>query len=202
MTKPSSETIAPRANGLPKEAISVLAFWFDELTEKDWFKKSKQLDDEIRKRFGELHEQARRCECWHWREAEDAERSALGRLAEIILLDQFARNLYRDSPHAFAADPLALALSQQAVQQQADQQLEPRLRSFLYMPYMHSESALIHEEAMKLFSQPGLESNFKFEKRHKEIIDRFGRYPHRNEVLGRKSTDEELAFLKTPGSSF
>ncbi|MAM86216.1 MAG: hypothetical protein CME36_02775 [unclassified Hahellaceae] len=202
MTTPTSKTIAQRADGLPKEAISVLAFWFDELTEKDWFKKSKQLDDNIRKRFGALHEQARRCECWHWREAGNAELNALGRLAEIILLDQFARNLYRDSPHAFDADPLALALAQQAVQQQADQQLEPQLRSFLYMPYMHSESAVIHEEAMRLFAQPGLEYNFKFEQRHKDIIDRFGRYPHRNEVLERESTAEEQAFLETPGSSF
>ncbi|GAA3961892.1 DUF924 family protein [Allohahella marinimesophila] len=194
--------IEERAAGLPAEAVSVLTYWFDELDEKDWFKKSKRLDDDIRKRFGDLHEQARRCECWRWREAEDADTSALGRLAEIILLDQFARNLYRDSARAFEADALALALAQQAVQMQADQRVEPRLRSFFYMPYMHSESALIHEEAIQLFDQTGLEYNLKFEKRHKDIIDRFGRYPHRNDLLGRASTADEQTFLKEPGSSF
>lgn len=194
--------IAERAAGLPAEAIAVLEFWFDELSEKDWFRKSKRLDSDIRKRFGALHEQAQRCECWRWREAGDADTNALGRLAEVILLDQFARNIFRDTARAFESDPLALALAQQAVQQQADQRLEPRLRSFLYMPYMHSESALIHEEAMRLFAQPGLEHSFRFEKQHQVIIERFKRYPHRNAALGRESTAEEQAFLEKPGSSF
>lgn len=201
-TEKSKPSIAERADGLPAEAIAVLTFWFENLSEKDWFKKRKRRDEAIRKRFGDLHEQARRGECWCWREAENPAVSALGRLAEIILLDQFARHIFRDSARAFNIDAMTLVLAQHAVQQGADQLIEPRLRSFMYMPFMHSESALIHEQALALFSQPGLAHNLKFEKRHKAIIDRFGRYPHRNAALGRESTAEELAFLERPGSSF
>jgi len=152
------------------------------------------MDRKIQARFGELHAQAARCECYPWR------KTAEGRLAEIIVLDQFSRNIFRDDARAFATD--ALALAQEAVAAGADAELTPQQRAFLYMPYMHSESAAIHALAMKLFDQPGLENNLDFEVRHKAIIDRFGRYPHRNALLGRASTDEELAFLKQPGSSF
>lgn len=111
-------------------------------------------------------------------------------------------NIYRDRPEAFAQDALALVLAQEAVRQGADQVLEPQARAFLYMPYMHSESAVIHQQALTLFDQPGLENNLTFEIRHWEIIERFGRYPHRNDILGRESTDEERKFLQEPGSSF
>ena len=125
-----------------------------------------------------------------------------GRLAEIIVLDQFSRNLYRDQPHAFAYDNMALILAQEAISLQLDAQLSPEQRAFLYMPFMHSESKLIHEFALKLFQRLGNEINLNFEKKHKVIIDRFGRYPHRNALLGRVSTPEELAFLTQPNSSF
>ena len=118
------------------------------------------------------------------------------------MLDQFSRNMYRDQPQAFACDALALALAQTAVATQADRHLEMRQRAFIYMPYMHSESPLIHSEAQALFSQTGLESSLASEHQHKTIIDRFGRYPHRNAILGRASTAEELEFLASPGSSF
>ncbi|WP_281543985.1 DUF924 family protein [Grimontia sp. SpTr1] len=174
----------------------VLTFWFEELTLKQCFAKSDELDRTIEARFGEVLEQASICECFNWRE--DPE----GRLAEIIVLDQFSRNIHRDTPRSFAQDPLALALAQEAVSLGIDRELPPAQRSFLYMPYMHSESKTVHEEALRLFNQPGLEDNYQFEIRHKEIIDRFGRYPHRNEILGRESTPEEVEFLKQPGSSF
>ena len=116
------------------------------------------------------------------------------------MLDQFSRNLYRGSALSFAFDPLALCLAQEAVSTQADQALEPEKRCFCYMPYMHSESEAIHAVALKLFSELGL--NVDYELKHKEIIDRFGRYPHRNAILGRSSTPEELSFLGQPGSSF
>ncbi|EOA3786486.1 DUF924 family protein, partial [Vibrio vulnificus] len=103
---------------------------------------------------------------------------------------------------AFAQDPLALALAQEAVALGADGELSLQEKSFLYMPYMHSESPFIHQEAVRLFAQPGLEHNYDFELRHKAIIDQFGRYPHRNAILGRKSTPEEVEFLKQPGSGF
>lgn len=174
----------------------VLKFWFEDLSEKQWFEKSETLDQKIRGQFSELHSAAAACELSDWR------RSIEGRLAEVILLDQFSRNIYRGDPKAFANDSLALAIAQEAVLVGADQQLDVRRRAFLYMPYMHSESLFIHEAAIGLFSAPGLEFNLKFELAHKKIIERFGRYPHRNAVLGRVSTPEEIQFLSEPGSSF
>lgn len=174
----------------------VLNFWFNELQAADWWKKSAELDATIQKRFGELHQQAYQGELLTWR---DEPKSSL---AEIIVLDQFSRNIFRDSTKAFAQDPQALTLSQLAIAKGFDQKLEQAERQFLYMPFMHSEAAVIHEEAVKLYS--ALEDGYghEFELKHKVIIDRFGRYPHRNKVLGRDSTQEEQEFLKQPGSSF
>lgn len=169
----------------------VINFWFKDLTPEDWFKQSVATDSLIKTRFEDLLEAAKKGELFIWRE------NALGRLAEIIILDQFSRNIYRGTPKAFEADAIALVLAQEMVKQKFDLELPIEMRSFAYMPYMHSESKLIHEEAVKLFSIKGLEYNLKFEIEHKEIIDRFGRYPHRNKILGRASTEEEIAFLKT-----
>ncbi|MFC0445024.1 DUF924 family protein [Pseudidiomarina halophila] len=177
-------------------ANDVLEFWFDELTPDDWFSKNDQLDATITERFGAVLEAAAAGECWQWRE------SAHGRLAEIIVLDQFSRNVYRDSPRAFAQDPMSLALAQEAVRLGVDQKLDATEKAFLYMPYMHSESLVIHEQAMQLFNQPGLENNYDFEVKHRDILLRFGRYPHRNAILGRTTTAEEHAFMQQPGSSF
>jgi uncharacterized protein (DUF924 family) len=128
--------------------------------------------------------------------------TARGRLAEIIVLDQFSRNIHRNTPWAFAQDTLALGLSQAAVSAGALQELNETERAFLLMPYMHSESRLIHEQAETLFRQFTPPYNYDFELKHKTIIDRFGRYPHRNKILGRDSTSEEVEFLKQPGSAF
>lgn len=174
----------------------ILNFWFNELTPQQWWAKDEQLDADIKQRFSAIHAQAARCELFDWRIA------AKGRLAEIIILDQFSRNIFRDTPQAFVNDPLALALAQEALAVDADKALSPAERSFLYLPFMHSESPVIHKVAVSLYSVPGLEGNLDFELQHQNIIDRFGRYPHRNEVLGRESTPEELAFLTEPGSSF
>ena len=177
-------------------AQSVLSFWFEAIEPKQWWGKSDEFDQLIANRFGALHAAAARCELSDWRETPQ------GRLAEVIVLDQFSRNIYRDQPQAFACDPLALALAQTAVAAQADRSLEIRQCAFMYMPYMHSESPLAHTAAVALFSQAGLEHALPSELRHKAIIDRFGRYPHRNAILGRASTAEELDFLAMPGSSF
>lgn len=177
-------------------ADAILAFWFDEIEPKHWWARSDDFDRLIATRFGAVHGAATRGELHTWRSSPE------GRLAEVIVLDQFSRNLHRNSPLAFAWDGMALVLAQEAVAAHADQALPAAQRAFLYMPYMHSESALIHGLAVSLFSQPGLEGNLDFELRHKAIIDRFGRYPHRNAALGRASTAEEAAFLQTPGSSF
>lgn len=174
----------------------ILHFWFEELTAKQHFVKDTSLDETIRARFGDTLEAAARCELFAWRA------SAEGRLAEIIVLDQFSRNVYRDTPRAFAQDALALVLAQELVASGQDSGLPTAQRIFAYMPYMHSESALVHAQAVTLFAHPGMEYNLDFELRHKAIIDRFGRYPHRNTILGRTSTAEELAFLSEPGSSF
>lgn len=174
----------------------VLDFWFEECEPKQWWRRDDAFDRLIGERFGALHARAARCELHAWRT------SAAGRLAEILVLDQFSRNLHRDSPLAFACDPLALALAQEAVAGGVMAELEPPRRTFLLMPYMHSESPAIHEIAVELFRANGVADNLDYELRHQAIIVRFGRYPHRNAVLGRPSTAEEIEFLKTPGSSF
>lgn len=183
------------AASLP-DSEAILDFWFKESTPKQWFARSDDFDRLIATRFSAIYAAAANGELQAWRATAD------GRLAEIIVLDQFSRNLFRNAPRAFACDGMALVLAQTAVECGADQDLPVTRRAFLYMPYMHSESALIHTHAVRLFSQPGLEGNLDFELRHKAIIDRFGRYPHRNAALGRPSTPEEIEFLQTPGSSF
>lgn len=174
----------------------VLDFWFRELAPKQWWVKSDELDRQIETRFGALLAAAERCELFGWRE------TAWGRVAEVIVLDQFSRNIYREQARAFANDALALGLAQTAVADGVDRELEATQQVFLYMPHMHSESRLIHAQAVRLFSQPGMENNLAFELKHKAIIERFGHYPHRNAALGRISTPEEIEFLKAPGSSF
>jgi uncharacterized protein (DUF924 family) len=179
---------------------SILHFWFTELTEKQHFAKDAALDALIAQRFGATLEAGSRCELFGWRNAK--EHGPAGRLAEIIVLDQFSRNVWRDTPRAFAQDALALALAQELVARGDDAQLPLAQRRFAYMPYMHSESIVVHQEALRLFAQAGLEDNLRFERSHLAILERFGRYPHRNAILGRASTPEELAFLQEPGSSF
>ena len=174
----------------------VLSFWFDEIEPSKWWVKDADFDSLIADKFLALHAQANRCELFEWR------KTARGRLAEIIVLDQFSRNIFRDSAKAFLSDSLALALSQEAISLGKHNELNEIERSFIYMPYMHSESSAIHEVAMVLFSREAAATNLEFERRHKAIIDKFGRYPHRNPILGRQSTAEELMFLEQPGSSF
>ncbi|MDO4682642.1 MAG: DUF924 family protein [Lautropia sp.] len=174
----------------------VLLFWFEEITPQQQFRKDPAFDQLIAGRFGALHAQAAAGELHGWRDTPE------GRLAEIIVLDQFSRNLHRDTPMAFAQDATALVLAQEAIRAGADRALSAQQRSFLYMPYMHSESKAIQAESVRLFEANGIAHNLDFAIRHKDIVDRFGRYPHRNAILGRPSTEEEIAFLKTPGSSF
>ena len=174
----------------------VLAFWFEQIEPKSWWAADAQFDQLVRNRFAEPLGRAGLGECVGWR-AEPR-----GRLAEIIVLDQFSRNIHRGTPRAFAQDVIALVLAQEAVAQNVHGILRPVERGFLFLPFMHSESRVIHEVAESLYRDYGLEDNYKFELRHKAIIDRFGRYPHRNQILGRESTAEELEFLKQPGSSF
>lgn len=174
----------------------VLAFWFDEIEPRQWWVADPAFDAQVRERFLPTLEAASRGELYAWRT------TPAGRVAEVIVLDQFSRNLYRSTPQAFAQDPMALALAQEAVALGVLDELSPMQRTFLLMPYMHSESALIHVQAERLFKAWAPPDNYRYELQHKAIVDRFGRYPHRNAILGRVSSAEEIAFLKLPGSSF
>ena len=175
---------------------SILHFWFEELAPAQQFAKDAALDAAIAQRFGATLQAAAGGELSGWRQ------SARGRLAEIVVLDQFSRNVYRDTPRAFAQDGMALVLAQELVASGQAGALPPAQRAFAYMPYMHSESRVVQAQSVRLFAEPGLEGNLPFALQHRAIIERFGRYPHRNAILGRESSGEELAFLREPGSSF
>ncbi len=178
------------------QADEVLSFWFDTLKPAQWWRKSAALDEQIEAQFGALLQQARACELSHWRQ------TASGCLAEILLLDQFSRNVHRDRPDAFAADPQALVLAQSAVVDGSDLGMSRSQRHFLYMPFMHSESRLIQVHSLALYKNLADLDVLRSAQRHHDIIQRFGRYPHRNAILGRQSTIEEEQFLAQPGSRF
>jgi len=192
---PKSRT-RPTSGEIVTDANLIIEFWFNEIKPQSWWNKDPAFDQLIYDRFSMTHLAANQCELYSWRQ------TSLGRLAEIIVLDQFSRNMYRDTPSAFACDPLALTLAQEAVHRDIHKELASSQQMFLLMPYMHSESKAIHEIAVDLFNIPGLEGNYEFELKHKAIIDRFGRYPHRNKILGRSTTEAERLFLEEPDSSF
>jgi len=174
----------------------ILKFWFEEVSSQQHFQKDPAFDQMIIKRFAAIHQKASRAELYNWR------KNITGRLAEVIILDQFSRNMFRKKAASFAYDGMALILAQEAIATKQVQELTIEQQAFLYMPFMHSESLVIHQTALELFSQPGLEDYLAFEKKHQAIIARFGRYPHRNTILNRQSTKAELEFLTQPGSSF
>lgn len=175
---------------------AVLSFWFEEIEQKKWWIADPAFDALILDRFGSVLEQASSGELYAWRSG------PRGRLAEIIVLDQFSRNIHRGNAKAFASDAIALVLAQEAVSAGVLTALSPVECNFLLMPFMHSESRVIHAWAEQLYREHAPGGNLEFELKHKAIVDRFGRYPHRNAILGRASTAEEVEFLKGPGSSF
>ena len=175
----------------------ILNFCFNEVGSEKFFEKDIAFDKLLIERYSDLLEQAAASELYEWR------CNIQGRLAEIIILDQFSRNIYRDTPAAFAQDAMCLVLAQEAVAAGALEALETVDEcKFVLMPYMHSESKLIHQQAEKLFKQYTNANTVDAELKHKVIIDRFGRYPHRNDILGRVSSSEEIEFLTQPDSSF
>ncbi|MCB0412416.1 MAG: DUF924 domain-containing protein [Bdellovibrionales bacterium] len=171
----------------------ILSFWFEELSYDQWWIADPSLDDQIRHRFLEVHKRALRGELFVWR-AEPG-----GRLAEIIVLDQLSRNLFRGRPEAFRADSMALALCQEAISRGADQKLSTDQKAFLYLPLMHSESLVIHELALEKFKSLEKQSYYQHELQHRDLLVKFGRYPARNKALSRESTQEELKFLESSG---
>lgn len=174
----------------------ILSFWFEEIEPKMWWVADSNFDSEIKARFLHVFTQAIQGELLPWR------KEPKGRLAEIIVLDQFSRNIFRNTPAAFAHDSMALVLAQEAVGAGVQESLSTPECGFLLLPFMHSESSQIHVEAEILYRELASPHSYQFELKHKAIVDRFGRYPHRNEILGRVSTAEEIEFLKLPGSSF
>ncbi|ABZ77971.1 protein of unknown function DUF924 [Shewanella halifaxensis HAW-EB4] len=192
MNKP----VSAQSSAHPITPDMIIHFWFEEIEPKQWWIKDNEFDALIKQRYAGLLATAVQGELYHWRATPE------GRLAEIIVLDQFSRNIYRDTPQSFAADPIALVLAQEAVALNTDSKLKTKQVPFLFMPYMHSESSVVHEVALRLFGREAAQDNLDFELRHKAIIDQFGRYPHRNAILSRESTPEEIAFLQQPGSSF
>ena len=183
------------------EPAEILRFWFEETAREAWFKTDPAFDQQVRDRFLAAHKRARAGELKDW------ERDADSCLALIILLDQFPRNMFRDHPEAFAGDPQAYELSRRAVEAGHDRALTAERRGFLYMPLMHREDLGAQDECLRLFEAmedelTERERTMEAVLRHREIIARFGRYPHRNGVLGRQSTQEEVAFMREPKSSF
>lgn len=174
----------------------VLAFWFDELKTEDWFRKSDALDADISRRFTATHLRLAGHIDEVWRMTPD------NRLAAIIVLDQFPRNLYRGTPHAFATDPLALNEAITAVDAGMDKEVTAERRCFFYLPFEHSERIEDQERSMALFTALGDANYLDYAKRHHEVIATYGRFPHRNPILGRHSTREEEAYLAQEGAGF
>ncbi len=186
----------PTPAGEPTWVADVLRYWLEDLTLDQCFEKNDAIDATIRTRFGAVHEQLAA--------APGSIRAEAPRelLAALIVFDQFSRNLHRGSPKAFATDAIALRLARTAIADSLDQAMSNRERIFVYLPFEHSEDAADQEQSIRLFAQLGDEDLDKYAMAHKVIIDRFGRFPHRNVVLGRTSTPEEIAFLNEPMSSF
>ncbi len=172
-------------------AHTVLEFWFKKYGEKEWWQKNVKFDALIRTKFLKTYHAIVLGECASWRA------SAEGRLAEVIVLDQFARNMFRGKAQAFVYDPLALALAQEAVNVGADKSVSSREQQFFYMPFMHSESKKVQRESIALFKKLGNPEILKFALDHQNIVEKFGRFPHRNAARGLKSTAAEKAFMKT-----
>ncbi|MGH8237315.1 MAG: DUF924 family protein [Steroidobacteraceae bacterium] len=171
-------------------AAQILSYWFAELQPEAWFRKDEGVDAAIRERFGALHEQLAQIRA-------EQLTTAIEHVAAVIVLDQFPRNIFRGSPRAFATDQLALSIARHAIATGLDEQLTPQQRLFLYMPFQHSEDRAVQARSIEFFTQLGLADNLDYAHRHQRIIDRFGRFPHRNAVLGRESTTEELQFVAT-----
>jgi len=192
---------------MQETAQTVLAFWFGDpgspergKARPEWFRKDDAFDGEIRGRFGEAVEVALAGGLGEW--CTNAE----GSLARILLLDQFTRNAYRGTARAFAGDQRALATAEEAVARGFDRDLPPRERWFMYMPFEHAESIPAQHRSIELFAALAQEMQdddaLAWARKHAEVVFKFGRYPHRNAILGRTSTPEEEAYLRTPGAGF
>jgi uncharacterized protein (DUF924 family) len=174
----------------------VVRFWFDELKPRDWYGPGEAIDAEIADRFRDAYDALKDGVPAVWLD------TPTGYLAAILVLDQLPRNMFRGTPRAFATDQQALALAKQAIDEGVDRRLKPKRRAFIYLPFQHSEEAEDQARSVGLFTALGNPLNLDYALRHQAVIERFGRFPHRNAILDRLSTAEEWDFLKEPGSSF
>lgn len=168
----------------------ILRFWFSAEARKKWFNSTPQFDEEIRQRFEKTWGLARAGSYDHWEEDPD------GALALVIVLDQFPLNMFRDDARQYSTEAHAREVARHAIEKGFDQDKSPQQRAFLYLPFMHSESLDDQDYAVKLYEQAGLDDNLGYARHHRDVIRRFGRFPHRNEALGRESSAEERAYLK------
>lgn len=175
------------------KTFEVLGFWFELLMPEQWFRGSSSTDDEVRELFGALREEVLASEAEGWRDTPDTI------LAAIIILDQFSRNIHRGTAEAFAADPLALTLTREALAKGWDKGLSKERAQFLYMPLMHAEDPAAQSLCLKYFEELGEPNNLEFARSHADVIARFGRFPSRNQALGRESTPVEQDYLSQPG---
>lgn len=170
----------------------ILAFWREAGRER-WYQRSDAFDAEIRRRFLALWQRAAAGELASWEDSDE------GALALVIVLDQFPRNMFRGTPEAFASDPLAREVARRAIDRGVDRRIDPVLLEFLYLPFMHSEQLPDQLHCIALFENTDNAENLKYAREHADIIQRFGRFPHRNRLLGRDTTAEEQAFLDSGG---
>jgi len=180
----------------PAWVADVLTFWFDKLGRPGWFAQDAAIGEEIRTRFAPLIREV------NGRSIEESISSPDHVLASLIVLDQFTRNVYRSTPQAFAYDELARAIARLAIALHIDQRVPLERRIFIYLPFEHSEALADQLRAVELIEVLGDAEYTRYAEAHRDVVARFGRFPHRNEILGRSSTADEIEFLKQPGSAF
>ena len=169
----------------------VLTFWFSESIKPLWFNSTPEFDEELTEKFLDTYQAALNGELSEWEETPQ------GALALVICLDQFALNIFRGKAEGFAGEEISRQVAARAIERGLDQNLDDEQKGFLYLPYMHSEDMADQDRVLELFAEAGMENNLKWAKHHREIVVRFGRFPHRNAILGRQSTPEETAYLQS-----
>ena len=169
----------------------IIDFWFSDATRKLWFKSTPEFDLQLRETYQDTWERARRGELDDWMQ------TAAGCLALVIVLDQFPLNMFRNTAQSYATEAQSREVARAALERNFDQALDAERKAFLYMPFMHSESLEDQRLALELFAQPGLENNLRFARHHHDIVANFGRFPHRNQALGRDSTTAEIEYLNS-----
>ncbi|MFT5658065.1 MAG: hypothetical protein ACI9KN_001344 [Gammaproteobacteria bacterium] len=170
---------------------ALVDFWFSQQTSQYWFNSTPEFDQQLRESYADLWQQAQLGELDNWRE------TAIGSLALVILLDQIPLNIFRGKPESFVTEAQSIIVARAAIDKGFDDELTQRQKSFLYMPFMHSENLQDQAFALAVFDQPGLEDNFRFAKHHYALVEQFGRFPHRNEILGRQSSQAEIEYLNS-----